>query len=113
MPAAKFASRLRAATRRERPQKDPLADRFGRAGVEAETVARVESLIAQLTLPGSRSTVDAAVFRDAVVVVLRAGGHSRALETRQADLLRAHTTTWSSIGGKDGRTICFEMARSV
>jgi hypothetical protein len=80
--------------------------------VEAETVARVEALIEQLSLAGTRIAVDTAVFRDAVVVVVRAD-RSNPLDTCQETLLREHTTTWSSIGGKDGRTVCFEMARGA
>jgi hypothetical protein len=113
MPAAKFASRLRAATRRERTQRqgDSFADRLTQSGVEVETVARVEALIEQLTLPGPRITVDTAAFRDAVVVVLRMQGHAGLLDARQEALLQKNTTTWSSAGGKDGRTVCFEMPR--
>lgn len=110
MPAATFASRLRAATRRERTQNAALASRARRADVEAETTARIEALIEQLSLPGNRITVDTAVFRDAVVVVVRAN-RGDPLDARQSALLREHATTWSSIGGKDGRTVCFEVAR--
>lgn len=115
MPAAIFASRLRAATRRERThrQRDSFSDRIARDGVEVETVARIESVIEQLALAGARTTVDTAVFGDAVVVVLRSGDRSNALDARQEQLLREHTTTWSTAGGKDGRTVCFEMARCI
>jgi hypothetical protein len=114
MPAAIFASRLRAVTRRERThrQSNSFADRIMRDGVEAETVGRIEAVIEQLALAGARTTVDAAVFRDAIVVVLRADDRSNALDARQEQLLREHTTTWSTAGGKDGRTVCFEIARS-
>ena len=115
MPAATFASRLRAATRRERThrQRDSFASRIRHAGVEVETVDRVESLIEELSLPCARTIVDTAVFRDAVVVVLRMQGHAGLLDARQEALLRKHTTTWSSAGGKDGRTVCFEMPRRI
>ena len=82
-------------------------------GVELETVDRVESLIEELSLPCTRITIDTATFRDAVVVVVRMQDHARSLDARQEALLREHTTTWSSAGGKDGRTVCFEMPRRI
>ena len=108
MPGAKIASRFRAATRRERKPRQPSSLQ----GVDIQTAARIEALIEQLSLPGTRIVVDTAVFRDAVVVVVRSD-RGDLLDIRQEAILGEHTTTWSSIGSKDGRTVCFELARSV
>jgi hypothetical protein len=87
-----------------------------RAGVDAETVARVGSVVEQLSDSPSSSRLplhfSAAVFRDGIVVMLRdTGDREERLDERRQSVLRDHALTWSTVGGAEGRTLCFEVPR--
>jgi hypothetical protein len=89
-----------------------------KADVDGETVARVASVLEELSLSDSRERsrlhLSAAVFRDGIVVVLRdTADRAEHLDERRQSILQEHALTWSTVGGADGRTLCFEIPRPI
>jgi hypothetical protein len=93
-----------------------LREKCEKAGVDAETVSRVQWVLEELSLSGStarsRLHFSSAVFRDGIVLMLRdTADHAEHLDERRQTILREHASTWSTVGGSDGRTLCFEIPR--